>query len=182
MARLYMVRHGEAAAGFGEHDDPGLSETGRAQAEATAAALYDLGLRASISSPLLRCRETAAPFVARTGAPFRVEPAVAEIPTPQAHAANRQAWLRGVMGGVWADQPDFDPWRAHMVATLAAIASDLVVFSHFIAINVAVGAATGDDRVVAFSPANGSVTVLEADGARLRFVSFGAEAAGGRVL
>jgi broad specificity phosphatase PhoE len=182
MARLYLVRHGEAAAGFGEHADPPLSETGRAQAAATARTLADLGLRASISSPLLRCQETAAPFVALAGAPVRIEPAVAEIPTPAAYAHDRQTWLRGVMAGTWSQQPDFDPWRRRMIETLAAVTEDLVVFSHFIAINVAVGAATGDDRVVTFSPANASITVLEPAGARLRFVSFGAEAPGGKVL
>jgi broad specificity phosphatase PhoE len=182
MARLYLVRHGEAAAGFGEHDDPGLSEKGKAQAEASAQTLHRLGLRDSISSPLLRCQETAAPFIKLSGRPFRIEETVAEIPTPAAHAANRQVWLRGVMAGNWADQPDFDPWRERMLRTLAAQKSDLVVFSHFVAINVAVGHATGNDKVVNFSPANGSITVLETDGANLKFVSFGTEAQGGQVL
>jgi broad specificity phosphatase PhoE len=182
MARLYMVRHGEAAAGFGEHDDPGLSEKGRGQAEAAAKTLFDLGLKDSISSPLLRCQETAAPFVKRVGQDFRIEEAVAEIPTPPAHALGRQVWLRGVMAGAWADQPDFTPWRMTMLKTLIAVKSDLAIFSHFVAINVAVGLATGNDKVVNFSPANGSITVLETDGQTLKFVSFGAEAAGGKVL
>lgn len=182
MARLYMVRHGEAAAGFGEHDDPGLSEKGRGQAEAAAKTLLDLRLKDSISSPLLRCQETAAPFVKQTGRPFRIEQAVAEIPTPKAYEANRQIWLRGVMAGNWAEQPDFTPWRLKMQKTLIDVPSDLVIFSHFVAINVIVGLATGNDKVVNFSPANGSITILETDGKALKFVSFGAEAAGGKVL
>jgi broad specificity phosphatase PhoE len=182
MARLYLVRHGQAAAGFGEHDDPGLSDDGHKQAAATAKVLFDMGLRDCVSSPLKRCQETAAPFVALTGRPFRIETAVAEIPTPKAHEANRQVWLRGVMAGNWADQPDFDGWRRTMVATLAKQTSDLVVFSHFVAINVLVGHANGDDKVVNFSPAYASITVLEPTGDSLKFVSFGAEAQGGRVL
>ena len=182
MARLYMVRHGEAAAGFGEHDDPGLSEKGRGQAEASAKTLFDLGLKKSVSSPLVRCQETAAPFVKLVGVPFRIEQAVAEIPTPKAHENNRQVWLRGVMAGNWADQPDFTGWRMNMLTTLSAVKSDLVIFSHFVAINVAVGLATGSDKVVNFSPANGSITVLETDGDGLEFVSFGTEAIGGKVL
>ena len=36
MARIYMVRHGRAAAGFGESHDPGLDELGQKQAEEVA--------------------------------------------------------------------------------------------------------------------------------------------------
>ena len=44
---------------------------------------------------------------------------------------------------------------------LCAIETDTVVVTHFVAINVAVGWATGDDRVVTVSPDNGSVTAIE---------------------
>jgi broad specificity phosphatase PhoE len=52
-----------------------------------------------------------------------------------------------------------------------------VVFSHFVAINVAVGEATGDDRVTVFSPDHCSVTVLDVVDGTLRLVERGAEAA-----
>ena len=182
MARLYLVRHGEAAAGFGEHDDPGLSDLGKSQAAATAKTLGELGLKDSISSPLLRCQETAAPFVALTGRPFRIEDAVAEIPTPKEHQHDRQTWLRGVMMGKWGAQTSLAPWRERLIKTLTAVENDLVVFSHFVAINIAVGAATGNDDVRVFAPANGSVTILESTGAGLKFVSFGVENSGTKVL
>ena len=41
---------------------------------------------------------------------------------------------------------------------------------------VAVGAATNDDRLVSFSPANGSITILETDGKRLHLIEKGQEA------
>ena len=37
MLKLYLVRHGEAAAAWGDHDDPGLSPLGQAQATDAAA-------------------------------------------------------------------------------------------------------------------------------------------------
>ena len=182
MARLYLVRHGEAAAGFGEADDPGLSDLGKSQAEATGKALFDLGLKDCISSPLLRCQETATPFIKLTGRPFRIEPAVAEIPTPKEHEQDRQTWLRGVMMGNWSAQTGLAPWRDKLISTLAAVKNDLVVFSHFVAINIAVGAATGKDEVRVFAPANGSVTILESTGGMLKFISFGVENSGTKVL
>ena len=51
-----------------------------------------------------------------------------------------------------------------------------MIFSHFIAINVAAGAALGDDRLVAFRPDNCSVTVFETKGSSLSLVEKGREA------
>jgi hypothetical protein len=52
-----------------------------------------------------------------------------------------------------------------------------VIFSHYVAINVLMGAATGDDRVVAFSPENCSVTVFDTAGSTLKLIEKGSEAA-----
>ena len=69
MSRLYLIRHGKPAAVWGEADeDPGLDAAGRAQAEAARDYLMSLpqAERPSrvFSSPLRRCRETAAPTAA----------------------------------------------------------------------------------------------------------------------
>ena len=66
MPRIYMVRHGKAAAGFGAHRDPGLDDTGRAQADAvTRLLLKELPEPISItSSPMARAVETAQPLAA----------------------------------------------------------------------------------------------------------------------
>ena len=49
------------------------------------------------------------------------------------------------------------------------------VGDHFVAINVLVGLATGDDRVVCFHPANASVTRLEIVDDGVQEVSLGRE-------
>ena len=178
MARLYLVRHGRAAAGFGESHDPGLDDAGRAQAEAVARELAPRGPLPILTSPLLRTRETAAPLSAQWNKEPKVENAVAEIPSPTDNLQERVAWLRQFMAGSWRNASmELAAWREDVIATLLAIAEDTVVFTHFIAINVAVGAATGDDRVVLFSPDNGSVTILENDGGTLRLIEKGREAA-----
>jgi broad specificity phosphatase PhoE len=178
--RLTLVRHGEAAAGWGDDPDPGLSDTGRAQAAAMAGALAPLGPLPVLVSPLRRTRETAAPLEVAWEVPALVEPAVGEIVAP-AHAAGldaRSAWLRTAMGGRWAElDEEHHVWRDAVVAALTSLVEDTVVVTHFVAINVAVGAATGDDRVVVFSPGHCSRTTLEVEGGRLRLVDIGASAA-----
>jgi broad specificity phosphatase PhoE len=177
---LTLVRHGEAAAGWGDDLDPGLSDAGRAQAEAVAGALSTDGPMPLLVSPLRRTRETAAPLEVAWDVTAVVEPAVGEIVAPASAAglAGRAAWLRTAMAGRWGDLDDeHRAWRDAVVDTLVALRQDPVVVSHFVAINVAVGAATGDDRVVVFSPGYCSRTTLEVVDGRLVLVEIGSSAA-----
>jgi broad specificity phosphatase PhoE len=178
MARIYMVRHGRAAAGFGQSLDPGLDDLGRSQAQAVADELSTLGPIEILTSPLARTRETAAPLAKLWKLEPDVERAVAEIPSPHGMGLEERAlWLRKLMAGSWRDvSPDLAEWREHCIATVVALPQDTVIFSHYVAINVLVGAAIKDDRVVVFSPDNCSVTVFETDGATLRLVEKGKEA------
>jgi broad specificity phosphatase PhoE len=178
VVRLYLVRHGKAAAAFSEAHDPGLDTTGAAQAEAMAERLAPLGPLPIITSPLRRTRETAMPLEKRWRFTARIEPAVGEIPSPMEDPSARGAWLRGVMAGVWAAQSEeVRAWRRHVVEALVALPRPTVVVTHFVAINVAVGFAESDDRVAGFAPDNCSVTVLDVEDGRLRLVRRGAERA-----
>jgi len=178
MARITMVRHGRAEAGFGEQMDPGLDALGREQAHAVAAKLAGFGPLPILSSPLRRAQQTAAPLAALWDCTPVIEEAVAEIPSPSGMTLeSRVAWLRKLMGGSWHDVPrDLAEWREHCISTVAAIARDTVIFSHYVAINVLAGAAMGDSRVVVFSPDNCSVTVFETDGLALTLIEKGHEA------
>src|SRR5271163_3916648 len=98
MARIHMVRHGRAAAGFGESMDPGLDELGRSQAEAVAETLKALRALRILSSPLARAQQTAAPLAKLWNAASVIEDAVAEIPSPKGMTLEaRVAWLRKLM-------------------------------------------------------------------------------------
>lgn len=177
MARLHLVRHGRAAAAWDADLDPGLDDVGREQAEAAARRLAPLGPLDLLASPMRRTRETAAPLERLWGRPARVEPAVSEVPSSSANLAERGLWLRGIMDGTWgAVDPERRAWRDSVVAALSALREDSVIFTHYIAINVAVGAATRDDRIVCFRPDHCSVTVLETENGALRLVRLGAEA------
>ena len=178
MTRLYLVRHGRAAAGWNTDLDPGLDEIGLRQAITVAQRLAPLGPLPILTSPLRRCRETAAPLAATWIVEARIEHAVAEIPSPEGVAmADRVDWLRAVMRGTWGElETRYVTFRDQVVTRLAGMVEDSVVFSHFVAINAAIGKAIGDDRLVVRSLDNCSVTVFDVVDGSLQLVESGHEA------
>jgi len=187
MARLYLIRHGKPAAVWGgDDDDPGLDETGQAQANAARDWLIALppGERPQsvVSSPLRRCRETAEPTARALGVAIEVDPRVGEIPTPGALAPEeRGPWLRRSFAGTWAEiegDLDYDAWRREITASLAG-RGHTAVFSHYVATNAVVSQLLGEPKVLAFRPDHASITVLETDGRTLTLVSMGREATTG---
>lgn len=177
MATIYLIRHGRAAASFTDDLDPGLDDLGREQAITAANTLESRAPLALRSSPLKRARETAAPLAERLGAEIAIEERVAEIPSPGLTLEQRGPWLREVMQGRWSEQDQaLIAWHQRLVDCLREIDTDTAIFSHFVAINAAVGAAEGDDRATIFRPDNGSITRLEVDNGTLRLLERGAEA------
>lgn len=178
-----MVRHGRAAAGWDVDPDPPLDDLGRSQALEVAAKLSPKGPLAVVSSPLLRCQQTAFPLAASWRVDARIEPAVAEIPSPEGYAIEtRVTWLREAMAGTWSEVVErsgerYGAYRRSISDSIARIAEDTVVFSHFVAINAVIGEALGDDRVVIARLDNCSVTTFDvgADGA-INLVEIGGEA------
>jgi broad specificity phosphatase PhoE len=185
MPRIYMIRHGEAAAGWDADKDPGLSDLGRSQSEAAAGEIMarEKSVLPVLSSPLKRCQETSMPLAQKWGVEAVIEPRVAEIPSPDLSLSERGVWLRNLMTGTWAETKapqnqalDLIGWKQSVVDALLELKADTVVFSHFIAINAAVGHALGDPRVICFRPDNCSVTLFETVGNRLTVVEQGKEA------
>ena len=178
MSKIHLVRHGQAAAGFGTHKDPGLNELGLEQARAVAAALAPLGPLAIYSSPLARAMETAQPLAdlwnQNRNQQIEVEPRMAEIPSPTDDLSQRAQWLSQAMQGGWREQSkSLQAWRAAIADCLRQIEHDCVVFSHYVAINAAVGIALDDDRMAIFAPDNCSVTTLENREGELSVVALG---------
>ena len=174
---IYLVRHGEAAAGWGDHPDPGLSELGQTQAEAAAMTLFSLGAKEAICSPMQRCRETAAAFERLTGVTAAVEPVVSEIETPEG-IGDRVEWLRGYMAGTWENEgAAHDAWRRKIAEKLAALPDNTAVFSHFVAINAVVSLIDNDSRTTVFKPGHCSITQIDFSGAVPRVIEYGSQAA-----
>ncbi|MEO6123182.1 MAG: histidine phosphatase family protein [Ilumatobacteraceae bacterium] len=178
MARIYMVRHGRAAAGWDTDPDPGLDDLGRHQAQLMADILALRGPLALLSSPLRRCQETAAVLGDRWGSTATIEPMVAEIPSPEGVAMGaRIEWLRQSMAGSWSALGDrYTTFRDGVADCLRAIDADTVIASHFVAINAAIGAATDNDAVVIRSLDNCSITIFDVTDGELTLVEGGHEA------
>jgi broad specificity phosphatase PhoE len=185
MPRIYLVRHAKPAAAWGDDPDPGLDALGATQATAAAQQLAKTIARASVyTSPLRRCRETAQPLCEVWQSAATVLPSVAEIPSPPLDSALRREWLTAGMRGSWRDLQERSPpgsidylqWRRGVVDALLALPRDCVIFTHYIAINVAVGAAQERDAVLCFRPDHASVTALDTVAGRLQLVELGREA------
>lgn len=167
MTRVYMVRHGRAAAGWNVDPDPALDELGRSQALAVASQLSALGPLPVMSSPLLRCQQTAFPLATAWKQTVTIEPRVGEIPSPEGYSLEtRVEWLREAMAGTWAEVAErsgshYALYRDSIVNAVSKLQEDTVIFSHFIAINAVIGSVTGDDRVMSVSLDNCSVTIFE---------------------
>jgi len=102
---------------------------------------------------------------------------VGEIRFPSRNQSSRVQWLQSIMGDKWSNlDPDLKVWRREVIEALCACEMDCVVFSHFIAINAAVGHANGDDRVVSFRPDNCSITIMETRVNTLTLLERGVEA------
>ena len=183
MKRLFLLRHAEPVTAWGaDGPDPGLSERGHAQAAAAADALLALGLKAVVSSPMRRCRETAAPLAIALNTEAIIETRVSEVVAP-AGVTDRRGWLRenfawadGAKRRTWASvDPRLRAWREDVLAGLRALPADAAVFSHFIAINVILSAATGRDETIVCRPNHASITEISIDGDAIRLVKLGEE-------
>ena len=178
MPRIYIVRHGEAAATFAQHRDPGLSELGREQAKRAATLLKESGPLRILTSPLLRAKETAQPLAAIWNAKPEIDDRFAEVPSPMSqNLAERSTWLSDLMAGTWMELPqELQEWRRRMIQAAIDLTEDCVIFSHFVAINVLVGAALDLPALISFRPDNASITQFSTSEARLALVSRGREA------
>ena len=184
MATLYLVRHAKAASGYGDAEDPGLDDAGRTQAISVADELKALPNRLPLyTSPLRRCRETARPLAEAWGVQPIVLPEIGEVPSPPLSLKDRQEWLRKGMASDWATlqanappgSPNYAGWRSALIDAIRAMAGDAVLFSHFIAINVVVGAARKSEQVLSFRPNHVSVTKIDVGESGISIASLGRE-------
>ena len=151
MARLHLVRHGRAAAGWDTDPDPGLDDVGRAQAGALADRLAPLGPLPVLTSPLaaLPGDGGAARRPLGDGADGRAASSPRSRRRRAYAMAERVEWLRAAMAGTWSELGErYTAYRDAVVAWIAGTPADAVVVSHFVAINAVIGACLGDDRLV----------------------------------
>lgn len=174
---ITLIRHGEAAAKWGDHPNPSLSEQGRAQAEAVGRALSGNIVSQILTSPMKRCQETALPLYQALKLQAQITPEVSEIPTPHDLKTDRVTWLRGLMSGIWSDaEPIVQDWRSALLETIQSLPDNTVVFTHFVAINAIVSALEGREETTVFKPTYCSQTILFREDGTLKVKSRGSEA------
>jgi broad specificity phosphatase PhoE len=178
VTRVYLIRHGQAEAGWSTQRDPGLNDTGRQQAYQAARAFAERSPLPIIVSPLRRARETANEFETLWRRPATVDDRVAEIPSVGMTLADRGEWLKALTQRRWEELDQvIQSWRDTAIASLLELSEDTVVVSHFMIINAVVSWASGDERVVCCQPLPGSRTTLERVGETFRIVEVGAQGA-----
>lgn len=174
---IYLVRHGEADAHWGQSADPGLSELGREQARKCAHLLaprLDAGALL-LTSPLARARQTAAPLARLLDADVLVSDVYREIPS-SVPLSQRRDWLREFMREEWKDQADtLIAWREALLAGLYSLQSPVAIFTHFLVINTVVGHVRGNDLTLNFWPDNASVTEIMLTDGKLVVTALGRE-------
>ncbi|OUR79232.1 hypothetical protein A9Q83_05210 [Alphaproteobacteria bacterium 46_93_T64] len=178
MANLYFVRHGEASSSWETSSDPGLSDLGWRQAEEVANEI-DLQIKpvAIYSSPLLRAKHTASPLEKKWNRQADIIPAISEIPSGNISMDERRNWLNQLMTGQWKEQPDhLMSWRSGILDVLNSQTEDAVFFTHFMVLNVIVGAISGASGIVSFRPDNCAVTKVDVTNGIARLVNKGDEA------
>ena len=77
----------------------------------------------------------------------------------------------------WTAQDNaLQDWRQKLLDCLLEQTEDSILFSHFVAINVATAAAMDRDEVTVFRPDNASITEISNDGGKLTLIRRGDEA------
>jgi len=177
MIPIWLVRHGEAAAKWAEHPDPGLSDLGRQQAEAAADELEAVipNNVQLVSSPKARAIETAFPLQQRRELAVEIESAFIEIQAPVT-LDQRQIWLRAFMSQRWSEQSAaIWSWREQLVDQLSRLSQPTVVFTHFLVINTVLAHISGDERTGQLWPDNGSIHHLALEAGQLNVLGLGRE-------
>ena len=166
MTLIWLVRHGEAAAGFSEDTDPPLSPLGREQALQSADTLSRCVPEHAtlLSSPKRRAIETGEPYAASVRGELEIDARFIELPSPGDLVARRQ-WLDEVLQGQWSALPEpVQLWRREIVSAIDSFTSPTVIFTHFLVINAVAAHISGQDGVVQCLPANASVHELSVEG------------------
>ncbi len=173
MSKILLVRHGQAAASWGEETDPGLSDAGQKQAASIQTLLSPYPNFSAVSSPKARAKETAR--IALPEAQIGIDPRFTEIPSGERSLADRGAWLRQVFRQGWSEQEtQVKAWREGILNALYK-QSDSIIFCHFVVINAVVAAACEDDRVMQCRPDYCSVWEFEISGQSISLVNAGPE-------
>lgn len=176
MRKIYLVRHGEAAASWQQDPDPGLSIAGIRQAESAAEHFSAVPVKCILSSPLARAIQTAEPLSRAKNISIRVNECFREIPSPvNIELSKRLEWLRSCAHKPWKSAaPEIISWRSSLLESLMELADDTVVFTHFMVLNAILAHVQSQPNLVCYQPGYCSILSVEV-GSQIKVVDVGAE-------
>lgn len=179
-ALLHLARH--AHAGGSDHEDPPLSETGRAQADALGSRLLKVGAVSVLHSPRRRAAETAARVAEQLGC-VRLEASGllddrTPVPSPRHRGAYPEDYWRWLAATPQHDQ-DIDGQHLDLAASrLAAVAraadAPVVAITHAFVIGWFVRHSLEAPAAawLTLRPANAGLTTFDCTTGRPRLVSY----------
>jgi probable phosphoglycerate mutase len=179
-ALLHLVRHAHAVGS--DTDDPSLSGTGRAQADALGNRLARVGASSVLHSPRRRAAETATRVAAKLGG---IQAEVSDllddrtpVPSPQHHAAYPQEYF-GWLAGTPTDEQDLDGQHiSHAASQLAATAraadGPVIAITHAFVIAWIVQTSLRAPAAawLTLSPANAGLTTFDCTNDSLQVMSY----------
>lgn len=178
MTRLYVIRNARTEDGVGFIENPGLDDIGMLQADGVADLLSSQDVMPIYSSPQRRAQETAQPLARRWLTTTIIDESLTLMPLPGTNGSTNTLWLKQFMNGTWQGaQPFQQAWRTTCLSRLRGLQRDSVIVTHYIVVNMIVGAATNDNRTTVFQPDNASITILDVEDGALKLVELGRQAA-----
>ena len=184
MIKIYLIRHGEAIDGWTSLD-PGLSKLGKKQAEDLRSSLKKkLNDKTDIiSSPLLRCQETANISVSDSKKKIVVDDIFRELPSPIEDLDKRVDWLKRVLPLNWEEleedkeskqsNSDYYLWRKKIINKILSFKNETVIFTHFVVINNVIGKIKNSKKVINFYPDNCSITEIGIENNKMELIKLG---------
>ncbi len=186
LINIYVIRHGSVA---GQPAlNPSLNAAGRQHAITSARQCMALTHAIPvISSPLLRCCQSADVLAQAWGIDYRIEPGVIEVPSPMQEPALRSNWLHSMLGFSWQHMQaqgealgkgyaaELAQWQESLHKVVQENKQDVVIYSHFFVINALLSWATGQQDVVSSLPDYGSIFHFQYGESGLALLSRGAE-------
>ena len=184
MIKIYLIRHGEAIDGWTSLD-PGLSKLGKKQAEDLRSSLKKkLNDKTDIiSSPLLRCQETANISVSDSKKKIVFDDIFRELPSPIKDLNKRVTWLKRVLPLNWEELEedtesklsniDYYLWRKKIINKIISFKNETVIFTHFVVINYVIGKIMNSNKVIKFYPDNCSITEIGIEDNKMELIKLG---------
>ncbi len=175
---IIFVRHGEAASPWQDHDDPGLSNSGRKQSKKLInnKLLKSLSDYDFISSPKKRAIETSSPLSRFFKKEVKINHSFTEIPSNNIEKSKKNIWLKNIVKIDKVDLPsNIIQWSEKVFEETISFKKNTIIFSHFMVLNSLVSKLTKNKSILCYYPEYTSTLILKIENERITSFSIDGE-------